>query len=201
MTMRPKIPSSPFALHTLLLFAGRVDPYSSSPSPCISRVVLCCIDDSRFVTLLVDSKLHGQRKTMFQRAIDLGLPASFVELRHEATHRDLPSLVVLRNSAQRSLEWLWDYYWVKTDRDAGRAGPVAGAARDEDVERVREAVRGVLAVFMGEGEPPKKRRKGFKLQVDLAAQLGEICRGSVGGGVVLARVLIDDGFLVSRERK
>ncbi|KAL3473081.1 Las1-like protein, partial [Aspergillus californicus] len=58
----------------------------------------------RFVTGLVDSKLHGgPRKTMFARAMDLGLPASFVELRHEATHRELPSLTVLRDSTVRSL--------------------------------------------------------------------------------------------------
>lgn len=160
-------------------------------------------DNARFVTLLVDSKLHGQRKTMFQRALDLGLPASFVELRHEATHRDLPSLVVLRNSAQRSLEWLWDYYWGKADCDAGRAGPVGCVGAAEDVEAVREAVRGVLGVFTGEGEgePPRKRRKGFKLQAEVAAQLGEICRGSARGGVVLARVLLEDGVLVPRERK
>ncbi|RMJ24764.1 Hydroxyacylglutathione hydrolase [Aspergillus sp. HF37] len=155
----------------------------------------------RFVTLLVDSKLHGQRKTMFQRALDLGLPASFVELRHEATHRDLPSLVVLRNSAQRSLEWLWDYYWGKADRDAGRAGPVGCVDGTGDVEAVREAVRGALDVFTGEGEPPRKRRKGFKLQAEVAAQLGEICRTSARGGVVLARVLFDDGILVPKERK
>src|SRR5436190_18765639 len=67
----------------------------------------------RFVTGLVDSKIHGKKQTMYQKAVTLGLPATFVELRHEATHRDLPSLVVLRSAAQRSLEWLWQFYWVK----------------------------------------------------------------------------------------
>lgn len=47
----------------------------------------------------------------------LGVPASFVELRHEATHRDLPSLVVLRSAALRSLDWLWEFYWAKLDFD------------------------------------------------------------------------------------
>ena len=78
----------------------------------------------------------------------LGVPASFVELRHEATHRDLPSLVVLRNAAQRSLDWLWEFYWAKLDYDLN--GEVLSAetkSRDEvqgeedqdsDWERERE---------------------------------------------------------------
>lgn len=48
---------------------------------------------------------------MYQVAKDISLPASFVELRHQATHDDLPSLVVLRRATARALEWLWDYYW------------------------------------------------------------------------------------------
>lgn len=136
---------------------------------------------------------------MFQRAVDLGLPASFVELRHEATHRDLPSLVVLRSAAQRSLEWLWGYYWGKVGREAGRAR-AGGAGGVEDVEADKEAIKDALRLFLGEGEPPRKRRRGFKLQADVAGQLGEICRDSTRGGIVLARVLIDDGLLIPQER-
>ncbi|KKK16971.1 hypothetical protein ARAM_006902 [Aspergillus rambellii] len=136
----------------------------------------------RFVTGLVDSKLHGQRRTMFQRALDLGLPASFVELRHEATHRELPSLTVLRNSTLRSLEWLWDYYWVKTEHGpaalsaplrlrsvSSGAGAEAEGVEDGDegdsagcASATVSALRAFLdqAVQGGEDvEPPRKKRK------------------------------------------
>ncbi|RJE24710.1 Cell morphogenesis protein Las1 [Aspergillus sclerotialis] len=152
----------------------------------------------RFVTLLVDSKIHGQRKTMFQRAVDLGLPASFVELRHEATHRELPSLVVLRNAAQRSLEWLWDYYWAKIDPDIvpGFSAPIAANGADEGA--IKDAVRGSLAQLTGDDEPPKKKRKarGFKLVASVADELESICRTSSMGRAVLAKVLIDERVLV-----
>ena len=137
---------------------------------------------------------------MFQSALDLGLPASFVELRHEATHRDLPSLVVLRSAALRSLEWLWGYYWGKVGRDAGRAGP-GSVGENEDMEAAKVAVKGALELFLGEGEPPRKRRKGLKLQADVAGQLGEICRGSTKGGIALTRILIDDGILIPQEQE
>ena len=152
----------------------------------------------RFVTLLVDSKIHGQRKTMFQRAVDLGLPASFVELRHEATHRELPSLVVLRNAAQRSLEWLWDYYWAKIGADVDSGFAASAAANGTDEVAIKDTVRSCLAQLTNDGEPPKKKKKvsGFKLVASVADELGSICKTSTRGGAVLARALIDDRVLV-----
>ncbi|KAG2416381.1 hypothetical protein HFD88_007596 [Aspergillus terreus] len=165
----------------------------------------------RFVTGLVDSKLHGQRKTMFQRAVDLGLPASFVELRHEATHRELPSLTVLRNATQRSLEWLWDYYWAKTDvatvlgPDALTA-PTDGVDADDvdDLEPVTAVVRRCLEPLLGDGgettEPPRKKRKVQQQQASVATQLVSVCKSCGKGGVALARVLLEEAVLVPSER-
>lgn len=48
---------------------------------------------------------------MYVKAQQIGLPALFVDLRHEATHGDMPSLTNLRSAAQRALQWLWDDYW------------------------------------------------------------------------------------------
>ena len=151
---------------------------------------------------------------MFQRAIDLGLPASFVELRHEATHRELPSLIVLRNAAQRSLEWLWDYYWVKVDPHA--AVPVNASIFEQSVDdddddnategALRESIRDILEpLFKSEenGESssansPKKKRKALQSRHQTAAstQLVSICKVSRKGAVVLARALLDEGLLV-----
>ena len=40
------------------------------------------------------------------------LPATFVELRHQATHEELPSLPKLRSATRKALEWIWGYYWA-----------------------------------------------------------------------------------------
>lgn len=64
------------------------------------------------MTGFVDSKLYGPKVSMYQKAMNVGLSASFVELRHEATHRELPSLSVFRDATRRSLDWLWNQYWV-----------------------------------------------------------------------------------------
>jgi ribosomal biogenesis protein LAS1 len=49
---------------------------------------------------------------MYSIAKTIGLPATYVELRHQATHEELPSLSKLRTATQKALRWIWDYYWV-----------------------------------------------------------------------------------------
>jgi ribosomal biogenesis protein LAS1 len=66
----------------------------------------------RFVTGMCDSVQTGRRKkSMFQAAEEIGLPEYFVELRHEATHEELPNVSELRRVSDEALSWLWDYYW------------------------------------------------------------------------------------------
>ncbi|KAG6235876.1 hypothetical protein E4U24_008038 [Claviceps purpurea] len=67
---------------------------------------------SRFVTGLLDGHQDKQRKqSMYAIAKTIGLPATFVELRHQATHEQLPSLAKLRSAAKKALDWIWNYYW------------------------------------------------------------------------------------------
>ncbi|GAA5926662.1 hypothetical protein JCM1841_003197 [Sporobolomyces salmonicolor] len=67
----------------------------------------------RFVNSLVDPL----QTTYFARSIaslaaQLGLPLWFVELRHQATHEELPALPVLRDGARQALDWLYTHYWL-----------------------------------------------------------------------------------------
>ncbi|OTA61089.1 Las1-domain-containing protein [Hypoxylon sp. EC38] len=80
---------------------------------------------SRFVTGLLDSHQDKQRKmSMYTVAKTIGLPATFVELRHQATHEQLPSLLKLRSAARKALDWIWDYYWknLPGEGEAGGTG-------------------------------------------------------------------------------
>lgn len=54
---------------------------------------------------------------MYSIAKTIGLPATYVELRHQATHEELPSLPKLRTATQKALRWIWDYYWAKLSTD------------------------------------------------------------------------------------
>ncbi|KAL4968914.1 rRNA-processing protein LAS1 [Aspergillus stella-maris] len=153
----------------------------------------------RFVTGLVDSKL-GARRSMFSRALELGLPASFVELRHEATHRELPSLVVLRGAVARSLEWLWGFYWA----GVGSPGPSSMLAQgvegvERDVRAVLEDARGLIdgsasGSANGSGsEPPRKRRRVQQELGSLAGRVVSIVKQSRDAEGVFAREMVRDG--------
>lgn len=141
---------------------------------------------------------------MFQRAVDLGLPASFVELRHEATHRELPSLVVLRSAAQRSLEWLWDYYWAKIDIPVAATSENVSIATDEDnLTAMRAEIRRNLEPMRQteDTEPPRKKIKSQHTASLIAQPLISICKNQIQGAYVLSRVLLEDNLLVPKERQ
>ncbi|KAL6229683.1 Las1-like-domain-containing protein [Aspergillus navahoensis] len=178
----------------------------------------------RFVTGLVDSKL-GVRRSMFSRALELGLPASFVELRHEATHRELPSLTVLRGATGRSLEWLWGFYWGGlSSGPLSGSGVGVGSAVDGLAREVLEQAGALLGNDNGIGNeggcgnggadgPPRKKRRIQRELAGIAAravgilkehwvgEAGEQEEATCKPGRILARIMLRDGFLVPSGRR
>ncbi|KAI1498541.1 Las1-like-domain-containing protein [Biscogniauxia marginata] len=99
---------------------------------------------SRFVTGLLDSQQDKQRKlSMYSIAKTIGLPAAFVELRHQATHEHLPSLSKLRSAAKKALAWIWDYYWkdLAQSEDDAKEGR-SNQCRDLLLQYLREEQTG-----------------------------------------------------------
>lgn len=135
---------------------------------------------------------------MFSRALELGLPASFVELRHEATHRELPSLTVLRGAAGRSLEWLWGFYW-------GGVSSRMELGLDLDGSDLDGVVRGVLGeIGMVLGEPARKKtgRRAQREMAGVAGRVVGVLKGEEGDEAsrVFARSMTRE-MLVPSDRK
>ena len=131
---------------------------------------------------------------MFQRATDLGLPASFVELRHEATHREPPSLVVLRKAAQRSLEWLWDNYW------AGICDEPGATPAHDDGTSVRAALCDALQPLTGGSVEPVSKKRKRDQAISVAMRLVSVCNVSGTGVRLLPSVLLERDLLVPAAR-
>ncbi|KZT58084.1 Las1-domain-containing protein, partial [Calocera cornea HHB12733] len=69
----------------------------------------------RLVNGLVDPLQSGMyARPIAHIATQLGLPAWWVELRHQGTHDDLPGLAVLRLAAHEALDWLYTHYFLPT---------------------------------------------------------------------------------------
>lgn len=67
----------------------------------------------RAVNGLVDPSQQGIYATsVLTLAEKMGLPGWIVELRHDATHNQMPSLSVLRTAANTLVNWFYDFYWM-----------------------------------------------------------------------------------------
>ncbi|RYO86409.1 hypothetical protein DL766_007846 [Monosporascus sp. MC13-8B] len=153
---------------------------------------------SRFVTGLLDSQQDKQRKmSMYAVAKTIGLPASFVELRHQATHEQLPSLLKLRAAAKKALAWIWHYYWKNLPGDDSST-----------TEDKAEACRNLLIQYLRDEEQStsekslqKKLRQWdqtFILQV--LGEIGESCEDSklLLRSLQLSRGILDGNFTIPR---
>ncbi len=87
---------------------------------------------------------------MYALAKRLGLPATFVELRHQATHEQLPSLTRLRTAAHKALAWIWEYYWkhLSSDGDNDDEGSGSGSGNGSG----DRACRAVLMRYLSDEE-------------------------------------------------
>src|SRR5687767_2672126 len=83
-----------------------------------------------FVTGLLDGHQDKQRKqSMYAVAKTVGLPATFVELRHQSTHEQLPSLAKLRDAARKGRDYIWDYYWKNLEDEPPQPSAVSTSGR------------------------------------------------------------------------
>ncbi|PBP15827.1 hypothetical protein BUE80_DR013477 [Diplocarpon rosae] len=97
---------------TAMLTAAVLNDVKGNATYCVRAAYAAAF--CRFVTGLLDSHQDKRRKlSMYSIAKSIGLPATYVELRHQATHEELPSLAKLRAATQKALYWIWDCYWAK----------------------------------------------------------------------------------------
>ncbi|KAI9309347.1 Las1-like-domain-containing protein [Cunninghamella echinulata] len=74
---------------------------------------LYCSVFIRFINGIEDSRQKGYyAKSLLSIADEIGLPIWLVQVRHAATHGDLPTLYMLRRGCIQALQWLYDNYWV-----------------------------------------------------------------------------------------
>ena len=92
----------------------------------------CSLALCRFVNSLVDPlQTTYYARSIASLAAQIGLPAWFVELRHQATHEDLPSIAVLRDAARQvSLPFLLPGRTITTQKADRMNGSLRSQALD-----------------------------------------------------------------------
>ncbi|KAK4192882.1 Pre-rRNA-processing protein las1 [Podospora australis] len=160
---------------------------------------------SRFVTGLLDSHQEKARKmSMYEVAKAVNLPATFVELRHQATHEMLPSVSKLRRAAKEALGWIWEFYWrglkeeeedievlgdgVKMDGEKEKGKEEEQYQEGSVEERCRETVKRYLA----------EEGAGLRKKMLRAAILGSYTTGMLLGVLTEIEETASDGKILRR---
>lgn len=119
---------------------------------------------------------------MYGVAKIIGLPAAFVELRHQGTHEPMPSLAQLRPAAARALVWIWEYYWKNLpEEEEERKTGVGVDENDYSIAAVRggEVEKAGAGGGMGAGGTGKGGNRG---QATTKGALEErMCRAALLG--------------------
>ncbi len=139
---------------------------------------------------------------MYQSAKEIGLPDSFVELRHQATHEELPALLVLRQAAARSLLWLWQDYWRTIDSRNRTLDDDDQAFADgalKLMERFRHILHPYLEVCVDSAKP-KNSIASVDTPGAVCDQCVQMCNGNESAIKVLVGILLEPSFLVPNNK-
>ena len=91
------------------------------------------------MTGLLDAEQDSKYKlSMYAKAQQIGLPALFVDIRHEGAHGEIPLLENLREAATRALLWLWDHYWKDREREIVDSNREVQQRADEECQRASQ---------------------------------------------------------------
>ena len=116
----------------------------------------------RFVNGVADSAQKSKvALSVASLASQAGIPKLLVDLRHESTHNELPSLSVLRIAAKQALQWLEGKYW-----EAQRGHLLACMKRIDDVVK-----KYMSSHFMAAAKETASNRKGSEVDGDVSQEI------------------------------
>lgn len=221
-----------FALHRISAWKARYASSAPIAVECTADLVRCQVLDRsgqlsaddlvllygaalvRFVNLITERQQGKTARPLRRLAGNLNIPEWVVNLRHDFTHRKLPTLKWCRKGCKVVLEWLQQEYWSRqlgggTDEDWDPDG-------EEDEEEDIKMREDELAVRQKEMETYKKAR-GLLISyekaqfessdglhgepvggpfADLSWLLAEIKQFALEESGLLTDVMLEDGFLV-----
>ncbi len=226
-----------FALQRISAWRGRFASSTPVAVDCTADLVRCQVLDRsgqldgddlvllygaalvRFVNLITERQQGRVARPLRRLAGNLNIPEWVVDLRHDFTHRKLPTLKWCRKGCKVVLEWLQQEYWSRQlgggsneDWESQSDGEDEETdlkrqedeliAKQKEMEAFRSA-RELLISFEKEqfqtfdGGPEDKEKSPWPAPfADMSWLLGEIKQFALESSVLLIDALLEDGFLV-----
>jgi len=148
----------------------------------------------RLVNGLVDPLQQGvYARSIAGIAAQIGLPQWLVELRHAATHEELPSLEMLRSGARESMTWLLHNYFMPTLSPPESSN--SAAAQLAPPTAILKEYKSLLKLTVRDASLKTRHKTDVtRILRDIERWIGEarIAAASVIGDVLGSRLIIDD---------
>ncbi|XP_028309879.1 ribosomal biogenesis protein LAS1L [Gouania willdenowi] len=226
-----------FALHRISAWKSRYAHSTPVAVGCTADLVRCQVLDRsgqlgaddlvllygaalvRFVNLITERQQGRMARPLRKLAGNLNIPEWVVDLRHDFTHRKLPTLKRCRKGCDLVMQWLQQEYWSRqlggapqndwdsnSDVEEDYSGPKNHdetiTARQKEKEAYKSC-RELLISYEKEqyevlsGPPAEKDQNLWPSPLaDMSWILGEIKHLALEFSDLLVDVLLEDGFLV-----
>ena len=125
---------------------------------------------------------------MFEKARQLRLPASFVDLRHQATHDDLPTVPILRQAVKKGIDWLWQNFWCHQGTSKRTL------SRKTEVPLIRLELERYTELPPVEHDPQAWSTLNERATTT-CVELVRLCKGTEDLSAELAMIIIEWGFM------
>ncbi|KAK6137210.1 hypothetical protein DH2020_029047 [Rehmannia glutinosa] len=100
--------------------------------------MLYCMGIMRLVNCVIEKNRKKNEISIGEAADAIGIPRMLIDIRHEGSHRDLPSLQLVRLASKKALDWLVSYYWEPQEMAIPIQNNQTANLRKEIKRRLRE---------------------------------------------------------------
>lgn len=219
-----------FAVHRISAWRARYAHSTPVAVDCTADLVRCQVLDRsgqlhgddlvllygaalvRFVNQITERQQGRVARPLRRLAGNLNIPEWVVDLRHDFTHKKLPTLKWCRKGCKVVLEWLQQKYWSRqlgggpdtwdSQSDDEEDAELKLLATQKEMENYKTARKLLVSYEQDRYQSPdglQGDREGSLWQTplaDLSWLLGEVKQFALESSETLVDVLLEDGFLV-----
>ncbi|XP_069025312.1 ribosomal biogenesis protein LAS1L [Embiotoca jacksoni] len=226
-----------YALHRISAWKGRYANSGPVAVDCTADLVRCQVLDRlgqlngddlvllygaalvRFVNLITERQQGRTARPLRRLAGNLNIPEWVVDLRHDITHRKLPTLKWCRKGCKAVLDWLQQEYWSRQlGGGPGEDWESQSDGEDDEMDLKRqedeliarqkqmEAYKNARELLISyekeqyravDGLPEDREKSSWPAPfADMSWLLGEIKQFALESSDLLIDVLLEDGFMV-----
>ncbi|PWA55959.1 las1-like family protein [Artemisia annua] len=130
--------------------------------------MMYCMTIMRLVNGIVEKTRKKNEISIGEAADVIGIPRMLIDIRHECSHRDLPSLRLVRLASTKALDWLKAYYWEPQKMAISHPSDRTANFRKEIKSRIRELAFSLDVKQATRSESPLVKGKRSKKHITKA---------------------------------